>query len=185
MAYSARSNLGHSTVQQYLKGLRDFDVRGGCADFASRVHWPSMYRTLKDIKRADHHGSVKKAPISRDMILAYKVMVMTRPADVAIWACVIITFFGFFRMSNTTVAGGAPDAQGKCLRVQGVVILEREYGQSITAPSSKTRLWACPHHLRGRHAGPSVGSCCGVAGARPYARCRALVSGRARRFVSR
>lgn len=113
VAYLARSNLRHSTVQQYLKGLRHYFARGGYSEFASRVHWPQLYHTLKGIKRADHRGSAKKAPVSPDMLLAYKqVLTMSRPADVAIWACVLISFIGFFRKSNTTVAGGALDTQG-------------------------------------------------------------------------
>jgi site-specific recombinase XerD len=39
VAYLARSDLKHSTVQQYLKGLRDFYVHRGYSVFASRVHW--------------------------------------------------------------------------------------------------------------------------------------------------
>ena len=63
---------------------------------------------------------------------------MTKPANAAIWACVLATFFGFFRKSYTTVAGGTPDAQGKCLRVQDVVVHDRAYAlaiwRCITAP---------------------------------------------------
>ena len=140
VAYLARNNLIHSTVQQYMKGLRDYFVRAGYTDFASRAHWPELYRTLKGVKRADHSGSAQELPISPDILVAYRRgLDVTKPANAAIWACVLVMFFGFFRKSNTTVAGGAPDAQGKCLRVLDVVFHERAYALVVAAPGSKTR----------------------------------------------
>jgi hypothetical protein len=78
------------------------------------------------IERADHDGSARKFPISPQMLLAYrKALQFNRSADVPTWACVLITFFGFFRNSNTTVERGALDAEGRCLRVQDVLLLDR------------------------------------------------------------
>ena len=91
------------------------------------------------------------------MLLAYqRGLNMSKAANAAIWACVLVTFFGFFRKSNTSVAGGAPDAQGKCLRVQDVVLHEREYALAITAPGSKTRQFgpAPTIWIAGRHGHP-------------------------------
>ena len=71
VAYLAGRHLRHSTVQQYLKGLRDYFVRAGYTEFASRALWPELYRTLKGVKRAHHSGSAQKLPVSPDMLLEY------------------------------------------------------------------------------------------------------------------
>lgn len=67
------------------------------------------------------------------MFLEYrKILNLIRPVDAAIWACVLITFLGFFRpKSQHDRCGWRPDAQGKCIQAQDIV-LDQEYGLAIS-----------------------------------------------------
>jgi hypothetical protein len=140
VAYLARS-LRPSSVTQYLKGLRDHYVQQGYPVFASSSEWPDLYRTLKGIKRSDRSGPAKKRPVTPEMLQKYRgVLNLATPAHCALWACALISFFGYFRKSNTTVPRGTlPLQQGKCLRGVDVVVDVGRYALTITAPGSKTR----------------------------------------------
>lgn len=90
--------------------------------------------------RADHRGSTKKAPIPQIRYVLTRI-IWTRP-NLWMWpyghACSSL-FRLLSQVLTRRLPGGTPDAQGKCLRVQDVLILDREYGLSVTAPSFKMR----------------------------------------------
>lgn len=64
---------------------------------------------------------------------------MWNSAHAALWACALISFFGYFRKSNTTVDLHSPAGVGKCLRVATILVVEKDYALAVTAPGSKTR----------------------------------------------
>lgn len=106
--------------------------------FASRVHGQHsiVYQNASNVRTTVYQPVNCLCPVRWYMPIVRNIQ---RPANAAIWACALITIFRFFRKSNTTVAGGAPDAQSKCLRVQDIVLHERECALCITAPGSKKR----------------------------------------------
>ena len=129
-----------STVVQYLKGLKDFYRARGFPEFATPEAWPQLHRTLKGMRRVDAGAPKKKQPITPEMLAGYRQCMDLRRADhSALWACCLVTFFGYFRKSNTSVQSGCPLAQGKCLRVSDVQIDGIQYALVVSVRTSKTR----------------------------------------------
>lgn len=142
MAYAAYlfRSVRADTVVQYLKGLKGFYRDRGYSEFAVPEQWTGLHRVLKGIKRADKAGALKKQPITPEMLAKFgKSMDTDKGSHAALWACCLITFFGYFRKSNTTVPGGSPMVQGKCVRVTDVRVDWDQYALVISVQSSKTR----------------------------------------------
>lgn len=141
-AYAAllARTLAAASVRQYLKGLRSFYVRRGLAEFADMSAWPALYRTLKGIDRAKKLGTGQKQPITPHMLLALAQALSgrwhTEPKVAATWACVLVTFFGYFRKSNTT---SGPTPSEKCVRVCDVVVDMDAYALKVSVRETKTR----------------------------------------------
>ena len=110
-------NLASATVRQYLKGLKDYYKRRAFAKFTDPIEWPSLNANLKGVDRLKKKDVGKKCPITPAMLLKFSHTVPRSPVGTALWACVLITFFGYFRKSNTTSEGVSPLAVSKCLRV--------------------------------------------------------------------
>ena len=105
-ALCARS-VAPTTVRQYLKGLKDHYGRKGYYEFADPSQWPQLYTMLKGIARARKTGTTKKRPITPAMLVQFKDRVPRNSHGCALWACVLVTFFGYFRKSNTTSEGAS------------------------------------------------------------------------------
>lgn len=132
--------LAAASVRQYLKGLRNFYVQRGYSEFADMTAWPRLYRTLKGIDRVKKVGNGKKQPITPLMLLHLARDLaprwLTEPKVAATWACVLITFFGYFRKSNTT-SGATPS--DKCVRVCDITFDAEVYALKVAVRESKTR----------------------------------------------
>jgi hypothetical protein len=101
-AFQARE-VKYTSVTQYLKGLRDFYSQKNLPGIRSADEWPHLYRMLKGIRRTKGGGTAPKAPITPAMLASLRDRIdLKSPYGAALWACVLITFFGFFRKSNTT-----------------------------------------------------------------------------------
>lgn len=141
-AYAAllARTLAAASVRQYLKGVRSFYVQRGYSDFADLSAWPKLYRTLKGIDRAKKLGAGKKQPITPAMLMELARVLAPRwnadPKVAATWACALITFFGYFRKSNTT---SGPTPSDKCVRVCDISFDAEVYALKVTVRESKTR----------------------------------------------
>jgi hypothetical protein len=136
----ARS-LAPGSVRQYLKDLKaHYRARGYCV-FGDPVEWPSLYATLKGIDRVKKKGDNKKCPITPAMLMKFRDNCgRDTKAGAALFACALVTFFGYFRKSNTTSAAGAANAVGKCIRVCDVeVLVSPNYCLKISVQESKNR----------------------------------------------
>lgn len=122
-----------TTVQQYLKGLKDYYRKRGFSDFADPVAWPKLYAVLKGIARVKKQGVLKKRAITPAMLLAYGESLRRDSFGCAAWACVLVTFFGYFRKSNTTCDGASPYGLGKCLRVCDIEFVPAKYALDYAA----------------------------------------------------
>lgn len=128
----------HATVVQYLKGLRDFYSRKGLPGIRPADEWPHLYRMLKGIRRGKGGGVAPKAPITPAMLAGFRGLVdRGSPYGAALWACVLITFFGFFRKSNTTAN---PDSvhSSKLLLRSSIEVDARRYCLRIAVTATKT-----------------------------------------------
>ena len=129
-----------STVSQYLKGLKDHYKKAGDLDFASPVSWPRLYRVLKGVARAKKTGVTKKAPVTPAMLRSFRESCdVASNRGAAIWACVLVTFFGYFRKSNTTSGGASPFSGGKCIRTCDVEDIPLKHALRVTIRESKNR----------------------------------------------
>ena len=143
VALLARS-VAPATVQQYLKGLKDFYRGLGYAVFGDPMAWRSLYRELKGITRLGSKAVGKKLPITPGMLLAFRQTLgdLSCPEWAAMWACALTAFFGFFRKSNVAVRSRSVTTDGKCIRWGDVRVIQGPAGPAleIAVPSSKTRL---------------------------------------------
>lgn len=97
-----------------------------------------------------------------DALLQCKVLVRARSellhmgnaSHVAVWAALLMGFFGFFRKSNLAVKSASVFSDGKCLRA-GDIRVDKDYCLVVTPPGSKTRQYGaapavvvagCPGH---------------------------------------
>ena len=104
-------------VRQYLKGLKDYYKQRGYTEFADPQAWPKLYATLKGVDRTKKLGVSQKCPVTPAMLVQFGKSLVRDARGCALWACVLITFFGYFRKSNTTSDGASPFGSGKCIRV--------------------------------------------------------------------
>jgi len=138
-AYLARS-VKAATVRQYLKGLRDLYKARGQPHVGDALAWPRLYKVLKGIDRVKGTDVSKKRPVTPAMLLAMRRMVEPAEAShLALWACTLVSFFGFFRKSNVTAKSGSLWSDGKCIRRMDVRADARGHALAVTPPGSKTR----------------------------------------------
>ena len=135
VAFLARS-VAAGSVRQYLKGLKNHYKQRGFPVFADPLQWPHLYATLKGIDRVKKLGVCKKSPVTPAMLLRFRPLVGGGPEGLALWACMLVTFFGYFRKSNTTSEGASPFGQGKCLRVCDIPL---KYALKISVHEAKNR----------------------------------------------
>jgi Phage integrase, N-terminal SAM-like domain len=95
-AFQARE-VKYTTVIQYLKGLKSFYAQRRLPGIKSAEEWPHLYRMLKGIRRVKGGGTAPKAPVTPAMLVALRRNFdVSLPYGAALWACVLVTFFGFF-----------------------------------------------------------------------------------------
>ena len=137
-AFQARS-VAHSTVVQYLKGLKDFYKARGLVQFGCPVAWPHLFRVVKGIKRVHKRVAHQKAPITPAMLMQLREHLQrTLAFGAALWACCLLTFFGFFRKSNTTTEAATPWSTAKCITAEDVTVDEKRYALRIRLHETKT-----------------------------------------------
>lgn len=129
-----------ATAVQYLKGLKKHYKRRGYDEFADPQAWPKLYAMQKGVARVKKVGVSKKCAITPEMLLTYRgTLDRNSPTGAAMWACVLITFFGYFRKSNTTSESASPYTVGKCIRVSDVEVVQFKHALKIVVRESKTR----------------------------------------------
>lgn len=138
VALLARS-VAAGTVRQYLKGLKDYYKKRGFREFADPVAWPCLYAALKGVDRVKKVGVNKKCPVTPAMLLQFHASLTNGGKDVALWACVLVTFFGYFRKSNTTSESASPFGAGKCIRVCDVEVVVSKHALKISVQEAKNR----------------------------------------------
>jgi hypothetical protein len=94
---------------------------------------------LKGIARVKKTGVAKKLPISPAMLARFGQGLKRDSRGTALWACDLVTFFGYIRRSNTTTDGPSPFGTGKCLRVCDVTYVATKRALRLEVQESKTR----------------------------------------------
>jgi integrase len=136
-AFQARE-VKYTTVAQYLKGLKSFYAQRRLPGIKSAEEWPHLYRMLKGIRRVKGGGTAPKAPITPAMLVAFrKNMDVSSSYGAALWACVLVTFFGFFRKSNTT-ANPSSLHSTKLLLAGDIEVDTKRYCLKVKVRATKT-----------------------------------------------
>ena len=127
------------TVRQYLKGLRSHYRQRQQPEFGDPVAWPHLYAMLRGVARMKQADVAKKCPITPAMLFEFRRGMGTCARSKALWACMLVTFFAYFRKSNTTTEAGSAYAPGHTVRVGDVSFVPAQYALKVVVRSSKTR----------------------------------------------
>lgn len=142
MRYVAWLSLSckHDTISGYLHGLRVWYQQLGLGHPFQNMHYLALLR--RGIRRRTGGSVRKKRPITPAMLLRWANMLLRSsaedPARVAVFACMLVAFFGFFRKSTVAVATASLSDPGCHLRRQDVTVDRRRYCLVIRVPRSET-----------------------------------------------
>ena len=108
----------HSSVRTIVAGVKNFWANAApCVPDYSE--WRKLYRLMKGLKRNKGGTPNRKHPISPEDLLSFKSFIDTSAGfGAALWACMLITWWGMLRKANTTsVPAGEqnPVAVGSCV----------------------------------------------------------------------
>ena len=128
------------SVRQYLKGLKSHYRQRQQPEFGDPVAWPHLYAMLLGIASAKQADVNKKCPITPAMLFEFRRGMGTCARSKALWACLLVTFFAYFRKSkSTTTEAGSAYAPGHTVRVGDVAFVPAQYALKVAVRSSKTR----------------------------------------------
>lgn len=146
----------HDTVSNYLHGIRVlYQQRGLGHPFTDMPFLAMLRRGLRRLKG----GAVrKKRPITPAMLRAWRLLMNAAdPAHKALWACMLVAFFGFFRKSTVAPAGGGLADPDLHLRRMDITIDREQYCLKIRVPKSKTNPYREREdiiYIAGQHGSP-------------------------------
>jgi hypothetical protein len=127
----------HSTIKNYLSGLRDFwlDALG----HNPMEGWVKVRWALQGVRRLKQEPSRRKRPITPAMLLSFVPHLdFTSSKSVCVFTAMLVAFFGFFRKSNVTVASPALFDAKKHLRRGDVRVDSQRYCLWVRIRWSKT-----------------------------------------------
>lgn len=126
----------HASVRTTLSGVRSFLAERGVA--ASSDAWHKLHRVLKGLKRAKGSAPDRKKPISPDDLRAFKARMTNTTFATALWACMLVTWWGMLRKSNTTVGYKHPMDTSAAIQAADVRVLRDEWALELRIRKSKT-----------------------------------------------
>lgn len=129
----------HDTISNYLHGVRAWYQQLGLGHPFQDM--PRLALLRRGIRRRTGGSVRKKRPITPAMLLRWAGMLQQHAADpprVAVFACMLVAFFGFFRKSTVAVATASLSDPGNHLRRQDVTIDRQAHCLVIRVPKSKT-----------------------------------------------
>lgn len=130
----------HDTISGYLHGLRVWYQQLGLGHPFQEMHHLALLR--RGIRRRTGGSVRKKRPITPHMLLRWAGMLLQTsaedPARVAVFACMLVAFFGFFRKSTVAVATASLSDPGCHLRRRDVRVDRQQHCLLIHVPRSKT-----------------------------------------------
>lgn len=129
----------HDTISNYLHGVRVWYQQLGLGHPFRDMPLLAMLR--RGIRRRVGGAVRKKRPITPAMLLRWAAMLKTSTADparVAVFACMLIAFFGFFRKATVAVATESLSDPGNHLRRRDITVDRQAYCLIIRVPRSKT-----------------------------------------------
>lgn len=127
----------HNSVRSIMSGVKDFwSSRGITVDMAA---WPRYYRVMRGLRRLKGGTPNRKRPISPDNLRAFRDHIdLQSNFGAALWACMLVTWWGMFRKSNTTVGNANPMDSSLCIRKSDVVFDLETWSMTISVRKSKT-----------------------------------------------
>jgi hypothetical protein len=129
----------HDTISNYLHGVRVWYQQLGLGHPFQDMALLAMLR--RGIRRRTGGSVRKKRPITPAMLIRWAAMLQpytTDPPRVAVFACMLTAFFGFFRKSTVAVATASLSDPGNHLRRRDITIDRQSYCLVIRVPRSKT-----------------------------------------------
>ena len=78
-------DLAAATVQQYLKGRKDYYKHRAFAIFADPIKCPSLYSTLNGVDQCKRKDVGKKCTITPVMLLEFCKTVPKSPVGITLW----------------------------------------------------------------------------------------------------
>lgn len=131
----------HTSVRSIMSGVKDFwSSRGVMVDMSG---WSRYYRVMRGLRRLKGGTPNRKRPISPDNLRAFHSHIdLQSNFGAAVWACMMMTWWGMFRKSNTTVGNVNPMDSSLCIRKSDVVIDEVNWSMTVTVRKSKTNQFA-------------------------------------------
>lgn len=131
------ATCSHDTISNYLHGVRVlYQQRGLGHPFAGMVFLPMLRQGLRRLKGGPAR---KKRPVTPHMLRMWQqLMDSTNPMHSALFACMLVAFFGFFRKSTVAVGTGSLADPDLHLQRRHIAVDEDRYCLVITVPKSKT-----------------------------------------------
>ena len=144
-----------SSIRSTMSGLRSF-----LSDHEINTPWSEWHnyrRVMKGLKRLAGGQPNRKRPISPTDLLRFHARMTHTPFSAALWACMLTTWWGMLRKSNTTVGYKNPLDAGSVIRSSDVEVVEHLWALRISIRKSKTNQFKERVHvimLQGSHGHP-------------------------------
>eukprot|EP00887_Chlorella_sp_A99_P001189 scaffold14.g1189.t1 len=134
--YWLSKSCSASTISNYLHGVRVMFLLGMGHPF---VDIPRLRLLRRGLRRLTGAPPRKKRPITPAMLLQWAVLIdPCCPRQVALFTCMLVAFFGFFRKSTVAVATGSLADERLHLRRADVSVDINAYCLRARIPRSKT-----------------------------------------------
>lgn len=127
----------HDTISNYLHGIRVLYQQQGLGHPFTDMPFLAMLR--RGVRRLRGAPPKKKMPVTPSMLRRWQLLLdAASPAHDALFACMLVAFFGFFRKSTVAPAGSCLADPDLHLRRRDITIDPRRYCLVIRVPKSKT-----------------------------------------------
>lgn len=124
------------TVRNTISGLKAVWASYGVhADFA---RWTGYARVMKGIRRSNSRAPNQKHAISPTELVQMRQFLPSTHMGTALWACMMVTWWGMLRKSNTTSGFQNPMDPGACILVSDVAVEVGTHTLQIAIRKSKT-----------------------------------------------
>jgi hypothetical protein len=131
----------YTSVRSVMSGVKHFWT--SCGSSVELSSWMRYYRVMRGLRRCKGGTPNRKRPISPDHLREFYAHVDLQSCfGVALWACILVTWWGMFRKSNTTVGNANPMDSTLCIRKSDIMIDEVNWSLTISVRKSKTNQFA-------------------------------------------
>lgn len=136
---------GFSSVRVTLSGLRNFWRERGVQ--ISTESWFALHRVVKGLKRDNGAAPTRKRPISPADLRGFHARMTDSSFSTAIWACMLITWWGMLRKSNTTTGYRNHMDASAVILAADVRVLHSEWALELRIRKSKTNQYRDRVHV--------------------------------------